>query len=185
MKDKLSNGLDSIHPKIVMQEKALIKEGRVFAIVKQKGCDDRYIDFGKNLIVETGDILVASLAKGEPIPAVTHMALGSGLPWWDTSNPPVPVRSDSYLKAEYYRKAITSTQFVLSDGTPSANPTMIVDFVTSFAEGEPTGALMELGLFGGTDADVINGGYLLAYRIIPIWNIGADVAITFVWRVTF
>jgi len=185
IKDQIKRAYDVLSTKITIKDDYSIKGGRVFCVVEHKDGTAEFKDFGNNLVVLTGDILVAGLAKGDAIPAITHMALGQGDTWWDPLNPPAPVRSDTYLKSEYIRKAITNTQYVLTDGTPSGTPTHIVDFVTVFLEGEPSGALMELGLFGGTDADLTNGGYMVAYRINPVWNIPVDAAITWVWRVTF
>jgi hypothetical protein len=53
------------------------------------------------------------------------------------------------LYSELARKTFTTTQFIDGAGVPTAVPTHIVDFTTTFAESEAVGPLVEMGLVGG------------------------------------
>lgn len=141
----------------------------------------------KNIIVNTASILVARLLKdsNEPSNGITHLALGTGATGWDLQDPPAPTTSQTRLEAELYRKAATSTAFINPvDGSQSITPTNIVDYAFHYLEGDATGPIVELGLFGGDATDGLNTGTMVNYRTFPVINKTNSMAFTIIIRLT-
>ena len=63
-------------------------------------------------------------------------------------------------------------------------PTNIVDYALNFLEGDATGPIVELGLFGGDATDGLNTGTLVNYRTFPVINKTNSMAFTIVIRIT-
>ena len=105
----------------------------------------------KNLIVKDASILVARLMKNnqEPSFGVFALAMGTGDSGWNPLSPPAPTNTQRALYSELTRKTFSSTQFIDSNGVPTAIPTNVVDFSTTFTESEAVGPLVEMGLLGG------------------------------------
>lgn len=104
-----------------------------------------------NLITFDYGILVAmALASGAtPTPpavrGLTMLAVGTGAPGSYLS-PDAPDRRQRHLTAEIARKTFSSTQYITGSGAVSSVPTNVVDFTTSFGEGEAVGLINEMSL---------------------------------------
>lgn len=199
-----SGGLTSSVSFLYEDKVQVLARGEVFAVANYMDGTSETVVLGKNLVVNTAGNLVARLCRGYgagdptvppdavgisegPVFGITHMALGTATP---VDAPPGPDLGDTTLDSEYFRKSITTSSYVNEDGTESALPTRIVDFVTTFEFGEPEGQLTEIGLFGavnnsGVPATTPDGGLLFARRTFPVWNINSTTSITFTWRIFF
>lgn len=105
----------------------------------------------RNLIVKDASLLVARLLKdnAEPPKGIFALAVGTGDTGWNPLSPPAPTVTQRALYSEISRKTFSSTTFVDAAGVPSAIPTNVIDFVTTFTEAEAVGPLVEMGLLGG------------------------------------
>lgn len=161
----------------------------------------------RNLVVLDASILIARLMKdsAEPPHGIYALAVGTGDTGWDPMAPPAPTATQRSLYSELARKTFANTQFIDGDGVPTAIPTKVVDFTTTFAESEAVGPLVEMGLLGGnisTNMSVKNpvlppnGSYdptvdltlfdtEVNYLTFPVINKPATSTITIVWRLTF
>lgn len=141
----------------------------------------------KNIIVSTASILVARLLKDskEPSNGITYLSLGTGAIGWNLQDPPAPTTSQVRLEAELFRKSAAYTSFINpTDGTTSVTATNIVDYAFNYLEGDATGALVELGLFGGDATDSLNTGTMINYRTFPVINKTNSMAFTIIVRIT-
>jgi len=160
-----------------------------------------------NLVVLDASILIARLMKdnAEPPHGAYALAVGTGDTGWDPMNPPAPTDTQRSLYSELARKTYADTEFIDSGGVPTAIPTHVVDFTTTFTESEAVGPLVEMGLIGGnvdTNMSVKkpvlppNGPYdptvdltsfdtLINYLTFPVINKPATSTLTIVWRLTF
>lgn len=161
----------------------------------------------RNLVVKDASILIARLMRDsqEPTYGVRALAIGSGESGWNLQTPPVATVTQRALYGEVARKVFAGTQFINGAGVPSAIPTNVVDFTTTFAESEAVGPLVEMGLIGGNvDSNLsvrnpvspANGTYdatvdmtehdtLINYLTFPVINKPATSTLTIVWRLTF
>lgn len=161
----------------------------------------------RNLVVLDASILIARLMKdnSEPPHGILALAVGTGDTGWNLQAPPAPTNTQRSLYSELARKTFASTQFIDGDGVPTAIPTKVVDFTTTFAESEAVGPLVEMMLLGGnisTNMSVRNpvlppnGAYNPAvnltlfdtqinYLTFLVVNKPATSTLTIVWRLTF
>jgi hypothetical protein len=161
----------------------------------------------RNLVVKDASILIARLmANREEPPFSTYcLGVGTGDVGWPLLSPPAPTNTQRSLYAEITRKTFSNVQFVDSGGIPSAIPTNIVDFETTFSESEAVGPLMEMGLLGGNISTNLavknpvlppNGPYnplvdlttketMINYLTFPVISKPATSTMTIVWRLTF
>lgn len=140
--------------------------------------------FESNIIVLDASLLIAQLVKDYNVDGLTFLAVGTGQTFWDKNNPPAATAAQNTLFTELTRKAFGSTTFI--DGaTPVAFRTDTVDFFTTFLAGEGTGALCEMGLWGGAGASVANSGTLFNYFTFPVINKGALQILDVTWRISF
>lgn len=140
-----------------------------------------------NVIVNTASILVARLLKdpSEPTFGIRYLGVGQGSPSWDKQDPPAPTTNQTSLESEIFRKAVDQTTFINPvTGENSETPTNVVDYAFNFLEGEATGALVELGLYGGDATDGLNTGTLVNYRTFPVLNKTNAMAFTIIIRIT-
>lgn len=205
IRDNSYNDLSKSIRKAIKDSIPVLAKGQVFAVAHYADGTNEPIFLGDNLVVNTAGSIVAQLCRGYtggnpdvapavvgisdgPTYGITHMALGSVGP---LLNPEPPDLTDVSLANEYFRKTISSSNYVNeTDGTQSATFTKVVDFVTSYEVGEPEGQLTEVGLLGGIDANgdsasISNGGLLFSRRTFPVWNIDGSTGISFTWRVTY
>ena len=167
-----------------------IKAGELYCIVYHGDGTVEEKTLGCNLVVDSASLLVAQHMKGSDdsptaLPGITHMALGQGAPNVNPLSPPQPDPEQTILDGEIARKAVASTQYVTSDGTPTLNRTNIVDFITQFDRGEATGAIVEAGMFGGEGADQTDGGDMVTKKTFPVSHYDDNTAVLFVWRIFF
>jgi len=161
----------------------------------------------KNLVVKDASILIARLMKDnqEPPHGVLALAVGTGDTGWNLQAPPAPTVTQRSLYSELARKTFTSTQFIDGGGIPTAIPTNVVDFITTFAESEAVGPLVEMALLGGNISTNMavknpvlppNGPYNPAidltlfdtevnYLTFAVVNKPPTSTLTIVWRLTF
>jgi hypothetical protein len=160
-----------------------------------------------NVITKDASIFLARLCKdpSEPSSGVFALAVGTGDVGWDLQNPPAATSNDRALSAEVARKQVSSTAFIDSGGNPTAIPTNIVDFTTTFSESEAVGPLVEMGLIAApvdttppltavpvTPAspydpalDMSTFDTLFNSRHFPVINKQNTTTLTIVWRITF
>jgi hypothetical protein len=105
----------------------------------------------RNLVVLDASILIARLMKlsAEPPFSAYVLAVGTGDVGWNPLAPPAPTATQRALFSELSRKTFAQTQFIDAGGVPTAIPTHVVDFTTTFSESEAVGPLCEMGLVGG------------------------------------
>lgn len=161
----------------------------------------------RNLIVKDASILVARLMKDnvEPSKGIFALAMGTGDVGWNPLAPPAPTDTQRSLFAELTRKTFTETQFIDSTGNPTAIPTNVVDFTTTFTESEAVGPLVEMGLLGGSISTNLsvrnpvlpaNGTYsplvdhttketMINYLTFPVISKPATSTFTITWRLSF
>lgn len=161
----------------------------------------------RNLVVRDASILIARLVKNnqEPPFGAYALAVGTGDVGWNVMAPPAPTNTQRALYSELARKTFSSTTFVDSSGAPTAIPTNIVDFTTTFSESEAVGPLVEMGLIGGNISTNLatrnpvsppNGPYnpavdltgretLLNFLTFAVINKPPTSTLSITWRLTF
>lgn len=161
----------------------------------------------RNLVVLDASILIARLMKdsSEPPHGIYALAIGTGDVGWNVLSPPAPTNTQRSLYSELARKTFSDTQFIDGGGVPSAIPTNVVDFTTTFAESEAVGPLVEMGLLGGNISTNLaiknpvlppNGPYDVGvdltvyetevnYLTFPVINKPPTSTFSIVWRLTF
>ena len=186
-----------------------IKKGEVFMTLRDGKTreiqEERHFD---NLVVRDASILVARLFKNNAETGLHGgfcLAIGTGDTGWNPMAPPAPTSTQRALFAELTRKVFASSTFIDSLGNPTAIPTNVVDFVTTFTESEAVGPLVEMGILGGTISTNLaiknpvsppNGPYdptvdlttketMANYLTFPVQNKPATSTLTIVWRLTF
>lgn len=186
-----------------------IKKGEVFFTLRDgKSGEIQEQRHYNNLVVRDASILVARLFKNNAETGLHGglcLAVGTGDTGWNPMAPPAPTPTQRALFAELTRKVFTSSNFVDSLGNPTAIPTNVVDFVTTFTESEAVGPLVEMGILGGTISTNMsvrnpvtppNGPYdptvdlttketLANYFTFKVQNKPATSTLTVVWRLTF
>ena len=182
--------------------------GDVF-ITLRDGETGKILDYQEklNLVVKDASILIARLMKDnkEPPFGAFALAVGTGDVGWNPLAPPAPTMTQRALYSELGRKTFANTQFVDAGGAPTAIPTNVVDFTTTFTEAEAVGPLVEMGLIGGNVSTNLsiknpvsppNGVYnplvdlttketLINYLCFPVISKPATSTLTIVWRLTF
>jgi hypothetical protein len=109
-----------------------------------------YDERKKNVITLDGGVLASRLFANSlnPVPAqsngVTMLGVGTGATG-NVLSPDAPTATQRRLNTEIARKACTP-QFRNASGIAVAFPTNVVDFTTTFGNGEAVGALNEMGL---------------------------------------
>lgn len=161
----------------------------------------------RNLVVKDASILIARLMKDnqEPPFGCFCLAVGTGDTGWDVLNPPAPTVTQRALYSELTRKTFSNTQFIDAGGAPTAIPTNVVDFQTTFAESEAVGPLCEMGIIGGNVSTNLaiknpvtppNGPYnpavdlttketLVNYLTFPVISKPPTSTLSIVWRLSF
>ena len=160
----------------------------------------------RNIVTLDASILIARLMKNnaEPPHGIFCLAVGSGNVGWDPMNPPAPTNTQRALYSEITRKTFASTTFIDAGGMPTAVPTNVVDFTTTFTDSEAVGALVEMGLIGGnvviTPRNPVsppNGPYnvppvdlstketLVNYLTYAVLNKPATSTLSITWRLQF
>lgn len=161
----------------------------------------------RNIVTLDASILIARLMKDsmEPPHGCFALAVGTGDVGWNPMAPPAPTNTQRSLYGELTRKTFTNTQFIDGGGAPTAIPTNVVDFTTTFTESEAVGPLVEMGILGGNVnsnmaiqnpvlppngpynplVDLTNFDTLVNYLSFAVVNKPATSTLTIVWRLTF
>jgi hypothetical protein len=181
-------------------------KGEVFITVRD-ALTGEVQDHRYNIVTLDASILIARLMKDsqEPPHGCFALAVGTGDTGWDPMAPPAPTNTQRALYAELTRKTFALTQFVDGGGAPTAIPTNVVDFTTTYTESEAVGPLVEMGILGGNvnsnmaiqnpvtppngpyspSVDLTNFDTLCNYLTFAVVNKPATSTLTIVWRLTF
>jgi len=167
------------------ENKVIIATGEIFATMKHKdGTEEKR--HWKNVIVDVASELMAELMKeNSGVQGIMTLAVGTGAVGWDLQNPPAATAAQTQLESELIRKTFDSTNYVDGVGDPTVTRTNIVDYITTYTESEAVGALVEMGLFGGTGSTSPSSGTQVNYHTFPVWNKPSTSTLTIVWRLTF
>jgi len=161
----------------------------------------------RNIVVKDASILIARLVKNNsetPFGAYV-LGVGTGDAGWNLMSPPAATNTQRALYSEITRKTFAETAFIDSGGLPTAIPTNVVDFTTTFTESEAVGPLVEMGLIGGnistnlavrnpvappngaynTSVDLTTRETLINYLTFPVINKPATSTLTITWRLSF
>ncbi len=168
---------------------SFLKSGKVIFDLRDSRTGEQLAYWERdNLIVLDAGIIAARLFRGSLYPdpntapnpnGLFMLAVGTGAAG-NALSPDAPQATQRALNAEIARKAFAAVpQYRNQAGMAVSYPTNIVDFTTTFAEGEAVGALNEMGLIcpnplaPGTPAPIPNGaGTLLSYDPTTDVNIG-------------
>lgn len=135
--------------------------GRLSVVLKDSGGqvkDSRDIN---NLVVTSGLGYIASRMKDTTEGAMSYMAIGTGTT--------AAAAGDTTLGTELDRNALTST-------TVTGNQ---IEYVTSWAAGDGTGAVTEAGIFNDVTA-----GTMLARTVFDVVNKAANDTLSITWTIT-
>ena len=160
--------------------------------------------YRKNLITLDAGILAAILLKdpSSRTPGINMLAVGTGATGAILS-PDAPDNKQRSLNSEIARKAFSSTTYRDSNGAAVSYPTNIVDYTTSFGEGEAVGPLNEMGLLSTVSAnaaaknhnpdtfptrtttlDLTNYDIMANYLTHGVITVPATAKFTVTWRIT-
>lgn len=135
--------------------------GRLYVVLKDSSGqvkDSRDIN---NLVVTSGLGYIASRMKDATATAMSYMAIGTGTT--------AAAAGDTTLGTELDRNALTST-------TVTGNQ---IEYVTSWAAGDGTGAITEAGIFNDVTA-----GTMLARTVFDVVNKAANDTLSITWTIT-
>lgn len=205
---KIGSTLSSAFRSRYVEHVGCIVKGDVFLTLRDASTGEvqDYREY-RNLIVRDASILVARLMKDnhEPTQGIFALAVGTGDSGWNPLSPPAPTNTQRSLYSELTRKTFSQAQFINSAGEPTAVPTNVVDFSTTFTESEAVGPLVEMGLLGGNISSNLsvrnpvtppNGPYnplvdfttretLINHLCFPVINKPATSTFGVVWRLSF
>jgi hypothetical protein len=141
----------------------------------------------KNLIVANASVFMAKRMRPGTSwgSGIGYLEVGTG---YGTGTPQAPQAENSTqtaLRQPAARKAITSWTNLDSGGNPTASDTNIIQFTTTFLENDVTGALVEMGLFGGDATSALGSGQMFNYKVFPSINKDNTMQLTLVWKVTW
>jgi len=118
----------------------------------------------KNMVVTTGLDYIASRMIGTAMGVMTHMALGS-------SNA-APALTQTSLSSQLGTRAVITS----SNLTPTNKQ---ITYVSTFAAGIATGAVVEAGIFNASTA-----GQMLCRTIFDVINKGVNDTLAITWVIT-
>lgn len=169
-----------------------IKSGEIFIRLGDNYEDairnpDRHF---KNIIVDVASELIAEWAftispPDTAVPGIQTLAVGTGDVSWDLQNPPAETANQTLLESELIRKTFSAKTYIDGSGNPTVSRTNVIDFTTTYLEAEAVGPLVEMGLFGGTNATSTNGGTMINYKTCAVINKPSTSKLIVVWRLTF
>jgi len=150
-------------------------------------------------------IQMARLAKDstEPNHGINMLAVGTGATGALLS-PDAPDEKQRKLNAELARKPFSDTTFRSASGVAVGYPTNVVDFTTSFGNGEAVGPLNEMGVMNTVSdnplikninpnnyptrdvtLDITSYDVLCNYLTFGVVTKPANAVLTLTWRLTF
>ncbi|MDO8640268.1 MAG: hypothetical protein Q7R33_01890 [Nitrosarchaeum sp.] len=169
----------------MLTDKLKIKKGEIVMTMRHANglVERREME---NVIVDNASLLMAELMKeNSGVQGIMTLAVGTGDTGWDLQNPPIATASQTALFNELERKTFNSTTYIDSMGVPTITRTNKVMYETVFTAAEAVGALVEMGLFGGTGATAPLGGTMVNFHTFPVWNKSATATLTISWLLTF
>lgn len=98
-----------------------------------------------NIITRDAGLITGAHYKGELTGGIKMLAVGTGATG-NLLSPDAPQATQRKLNNEIARKAFASTTYRTAEGVAVSYRTAIVDFTTTFGEGEAVGALNEMAL---------------------------------------
>ena len=114
--------------------------------------------------------LIGSLLAGRPTRGIGWLAVGSGDPAWDGAPPPPADRTRTHLVQEVWRVPLRSgAELRYADGA--------IDVRVTLPPGIATGALREVGLFGGAASPMPGSGTLVLYKTHDRIDKGENVSV--------
>jgi len=158
-----------------------------------------------NLITLDCGIQIGRLTKdnSEPNHGINMLAVGTGAPG-NLLAPDAADERERKLFAELARKPFSSTTFRSATGVAVAYPTHVVDFTTTFGNGEAVGPLNEMGVMSTVSdnpliknlnpavypayddtVDVTNYDVLMNALNFGVLTKPANAVLTLTWRLTF
>lgn len=176
-----------------LNDRVAICRGDVRAEIKniETGKVTKY-NLGKNIIVTVASELMAELMRGvigdairPQVDGIRTLAVGTGGVGWDLQAPPAETAAQTQLENELYRKEFDSVNYIDTLGSITGTRTNIIDLTTVYGTSEANGALVEMGLFGGTNSTTANQGTQVNYFTMPVINKDSSSVLTIVWRLTF
>lgn len=147
--------------------------------------------FERNLIVQQASVLMAErMAPGNTGTAgIGYLAVGTGFGNGTSTAPQAEDPTYVQLRAEAFRKAITSWTYLDGSGNPIGTPPNgvgVLQLTTTFAATEANVAIVEMGLFGGSATTTANSGLIFNYKVVGAWNkTQSSGALTVIWTITF
>jgi len=176
-----------------LEDRVAICRGDIRAYVEDKNTGEKtHYNLGKNIIVTVASELMAELMRGiigdivrPQVDGIRTLAVGTGGGSWDLQAPPAETATQTQLENELFRKEFDSVNYIDGVGNITATRTNIIDLTTVFGTTEANGALVEMGLFGGTSATTANQGTQVNYFTFPVINKDSSAVLTIIWRLTF
>lgn len=136
--------------------------------------------------------LVAGTAKPSVSTCVTdwgagisYLEVGTGVGSGTTQAPQAEQLGQLVLRVPLQRDAVTSWTCLDTSGNPTALDTNVVQYTTTFLNGEANGALVEMGLFGGDSTSALGTGQMFNYKVFPVINKDITMQLTIVWKITY
>lgn len=139
----------------------------------------------KNIMTEYSALLFAQLAKGEQVPGITRLAVGTGVGNGNLQNPEPASTTLTKLENEIARKAVVISYNTVEAAVNDGTRTNVLDLTVTFAENEAVGPITEMALFGGVGAEAENGGTIVNAKRFPVWNKPDTATLTWTWRLVF
>lgn len=158
--------------------------GEIFAVMQYADGRKEERHF-KNLIVENCALLIAEFLKSNSasVAGIKYLAVGTGVGSGTQAEPEPATVKGTTLQTEVARKAVTvtyNTELSTIDDDTRYN---VLDVVCTFAAGEATAALTEMGLFGGDASATAGTGTMINMRRFAVWNKPASASLTLTWRI--
>jgi hypothetical protein len=138
-----------------------------------------------NIMTDYSALLFAQLAKGEQVPGITRLAVGTGVGSGDLQNPEPASATMTRLENEIARKAVNISYNTLEATVNDGIRTNVLDLTVQFAETEAVGPITEMALFGGVGSENANGGTIINAKRFPVWNKPDTATLTWTWRLVF
>jgi len=184
-------------------DKIQIAKGEVWAYLEDVKTGVKKEAFHKNnIIVDVASNLLAELVRGImpttcsggiPVPNGTRpqvdgarvLAIGTGAPGWNLQSPPPATAAQTLLENEIDRNQFDRVDYINGIGNVTVTRTNVLELETTFGTSEANGALVEMGLFGGTNALNANMGTQINALNFPVINKTSSSTLTILWRLTF
>lgn len=141
----------------------------------------------KNLIVNKASNLIAKrMIPGTSWGAgIGYLEVGTGVGTGTTQAPQSEDLTYTTLRTALARRAIDTWTYLDATGNATVSETNVVQYTTTFQDTEAIGAIVEMGLFGGDASATLGSGYMLNYKVFPVWNKQSGMKLTVIWNITY